>query len=361
LNPNLGTSFSAPIVTGIAALMRGVNANLSPAQLIARLKSSVNAFPQPAGLPVCPSVDPTTGECACPNDGSECGAGMVDALRAVNEAQRPIAAVVVPATHLGLSAQLDASGSAASCGRTLASYAWTSSGGVTIHSGAGAALITVTPTGAGSLTLTVTDNANAVDIAVISVAADGVMSAAATTPPHAGTAAGACPTPLTFTPLPPTVAAAFAPASVAPNQVSLLTITLGNRNGFALTQSALTETLPGDLRIAGASTAPTTTCGGAAVSLTSTATGIALSNANIPANGSCAVTLPVQSATAGSYTNVLAAKALSTGPAGENSAAANATLTVSAPSSGGGSFDWWDTLFVAGVILAGRRQLKPRR
>ena len=38
LNPNLGTSFSSPIVAGIAGLMTSVNANLKPAQLIARLK-----------------------------------------------------------------------------------------------------------------------------------------------------------------------------------------------------------------------------------------------------------------------------------------------------------------------------------
>jgi serine protease len=38
INPNLGTSFSAPIVTGIAALMRAVNGNLTPAQLIARIQ-----------------------------------------------------------------------------------------------------------------------------------------------------------------------------------------------------------------------------------------------------------------------------------------------------------------------------------
>ena len=49
-NVNLGTSFSAPIVSGIAALMRAVNANLTPAQLIARIEASATPFPQPAGL-----------------------------------------------------------------------------------------------------------------------------------------------------------------------------------------------------------------------------------------------------------------------------------------------------------------------
>ena len=37
-NPNLGTSFSAPIVSGIAGLMRSVNGNLPPEQLVVRLE-----------------------------------------------------------------------------------------------------------------------------------------------------------------------------------------------------------------------------------------------------------------------------------------------------------------------------------
>lgn len=63
----------------------------------------------------------------------------------------------------------------------------------------------------------------------------------------------------------------------------------------------------------------------------------------------------------GSYTNTVAANALRTGPAGGNAHAAMATLTVTAPgSSGGGALDWWDTMFVVGVILAGRRHAKRR-
>jgi len=83
INPNLGTSFSAPIVSGIAALMRAVNANLTPAQLIARMESNATAFPANTGsLPVCPNVVPDTGsspgECSCVP--GQCGAGMVNAL-----------------------------------------------------------------------------------------------------------------------------------------------------------------------------------------------------------------------------------------------------------------------------------------
>ncbi len=51
----------------------------------------------------------------------------------------------------------------------------------------------------------------------------------------------------------------------------------------------------------------------------------------IPVKGRCTVTLTVSSATAGSYTNTIAANALITGPAGGNSAAADATLIVGPP------------------------------
>jgi serine protease len=373
INPNLGTSFSAPIVAGIAALMRAVNANLSPAQLIARIESSALPFPQPAGIPVCPNTDPSSGECACPNDGSECGAGMVNALLAVESAQRPIAAVAVPAsasagTGLGTGVVLDAAGSVAACGRTIAAYSWAASGGVTLQAGTAAApQATVTPQGtAGSITLTVTDSAGAVDTATLVVSAAGVISRAATTPESAGGSAGACPVGRAVTVAAPTVGVAFEPASVPQNAASILTLTLANSNAFGLTQSTVTATLPAGLVMMGsspssASGSPGTTCGGGGSTLAVTAGTVTLSGANIPAGGSCLITIPVASATAGSYTTAVAAHALTTGPAGSNAAGASAVLTVTAPSvGGGGRLDWWDTLFVVGVLLAGRRGMKRR-
>ena len=341
--------------------MRAVNANLTPAQVIARIESSASAFPQPAGLPVCPALATDgTEECACPNDGSQCGAGMVNALQAVNEALRPIAAVVVPgSTPTGSTAVLDASGSAASCGRTITAFAWAAGGGVTVQAGANSPQVTVTPTGsAGSLTLTVTDSSGATDTATLSVAAGGSITAPPTTPAKAGTSASACPSALSVTPLAPTVATAFSPTSAGENVAATLTITLGNSNGYALTQANLTYSLPANLTMATASAAqaPATTCAGGEAALASTTGGVSLSNANIPANGSCTITLAVQSAAAGVYSATVGAGALSTGPAGPNAAGASASLTVTAPSShGGGRVDWWDTLFVVGVLLAGRR------
>jgi serine protease len=354
INPNLGTSFSAPIVSGVAALMRAVNANLTPPQLIARIKSSVTPFPANTGnLPVCPNVVPDTGsnpgECSCV--AGQCGAGMVNAFQAVKAALNPIAAISASGNT-----GFDASGSVAACKLTIASYAWTVSGGVTIQSGANSAQVTVASTGAaGTLMLTVTDSAGHMDsTASVSFSASGVAKVNALS--SAGTAATACPTPLTVTLASPTVAEAFSPASVGENVASTLTITFSNTNAFDLTQSSFTETAPANLTVQ-TSPAPTTTCSGASGTLTSSASTVSMAGANIPAKGSCSMTVSVKSATAGSYANVIAAKALSTASAGDNSAGASTSLTVTAPSkSGGGALDWLDMLFVAGVLLAVRRR-----
>jgi serine protease len=348
-NPNLGTSFSAPIVSGVAALMRAVNANLTPAQVISRMKSSATAFPANTGnLPVCPNVDPVSGECSCVP--SQCGAGMVNALSAVKAALNPIATISATGNTV-----FDAGGSVTACNIPGAlSYAWTSTGGVIIQSGNNLAQVTVAPpASAGTLVLTVTDSAGHMDSAGVSFNASGVASVNA--PSSTGTAATACPKPLTVTLAPPTVSEAFSPTSVSANVASTLTITFSNANGFDLTQAGFTETVPANLSIQ-TSPAPTTSCTGASGTLTSSASGVTMAGANIPAKGSCSMTLSVKSTTAGSYANAIAANALSTASAGGNAASASASLTVTAPSkSGGGALDWLDMMFVAGVLLAGRR------
>jgi serine protease len=355
-NLNLGTSFSAPIVSGIAALMRSVNNNLTPVQLVARIEASASAFPPNSGnIPVCPTLDTAdgSGQCSCPASG-QCGTGMVNALSAVKAALNPIAAVAVPAAvNAGGNAVFDAVGSAAACNLTIASYAWMATGGVTISSAANAAQASVAWNGtAGTLTLTVTDSANGTDTATVDFAPTGATTAA---PSSAGTATTACPTAMTVAPVPPTVTEAFSPASVGENVASTLTITFNNTNGFALTQSSFTETLPANLSIQTSPT-PTTTCAGASGTLTSSTSGVSFAGAIIPANGSCSMTMSVKSAAAATYKSSIAANSLSTAPAGGNSMSASSSLTVTAPSSGGGgALDWLDMMFVVGVLLAGRR------
>ena len=367
-NTNLGTSFSAPIVSGIAALMRAVNANLTPPQLIARIKASSTPFPQPPGLAQCAAGSSSSVECACTPGGGTCGAGMVNAFSAVKAALKPISAIKIPAGFIGGAGTFDAGGSSAACGATVASYAWSRTGAVIINSGAASAQVNVTANGAGTLTVVVTDSAGNTDTAVVNISVGGASTSA---PSSAGTSASACISPMSVTPVPPTVSAAFSPASVAVNVPAVLVVSFNNSNGFALTQSSITLSLPPNLVLGKQS--PASTCGGAALSLSSTSGSVTLSDANIPANGSCDVSFGVTSATEGVYTAGIAANALVTGPAGSNAAPASATLNVTAASGsptsvssggggggGGGAIDWMDILLVAGVLLIVRGHAAKR-
>src|ERR1700730_6720264 len=330
-NSNLGTSFSAPIVSGIVALMRSANANLTPPELIARIKASATPFPQPATVAQCSSTSSSSAECACTTN--TCGAGMVNALSAVKAALNPIAAVKIPPGFMAGSVTLDGSGSAAACGATINSYAWTSAGAVQIVGSARGSTVNVMSSGTGKLMLVVTDSAGNTDTAQVSFTANGANSVA---PSSAGTSASACIADRTVTPAAPTISQAFAPASVAANATAVLTLTLNNTNGFALTQSGITASLPANLALL-TTPAPASTCSGANMSLTSSTSSVTLSGANIPAAGACTITLSVNSAMAGTYTNTIAANALMTGPAGGNAVPTSASLTVTAASSSASS------------------------
>lgn len=89
-NISVGTSFAAPLVSGTAALMLSAQPSLTPAALMAALKSSARPFPS-TGL-----TDETTGQplqaCGAPGNvdqlqcyctTSTCGAGLLDAGAAV--------------------------------------------------------------------------------------------------------------------------------------------------------------------------------------------------------------------------------------------------------------------------------------
>ena len=83
---SLGTSFSAPLVAGTAALMFSVNPSLTPAQVKAKLQSSARPFPTTGGTAgtvacVAPAAGKDQLECYCTT--LTCGAGMLDAHAAV--------------------------------------------------------------------------------------------------------------------------------------------------------------------------------------------------------------------------------------------------------------------------------------
>jgi serine protease len=186
-NINIGTSFSAPIVSGIAGLMLSVNTNLKPTSLIARLKEGSSPYPTTsdnANVPTChtpaSSNDIQDQECVCTT--AVCGAGMANALGAVNAALRPIADIAqTGALVAGSNLTLQGGGSTAANTHTIASYTWVK-GGVTISS-APTANVVVPSTGTSTACLTVADETGKLDSAkiVINPTGSAITSVGAST------------------------------------------------------------------------------------------------------------------------------------------------------------------------------------
>jgi len=326
VSPNLGTSFSAPLVSGIAALMLAVNGNLTSAQLIARLKEGSRPFPQtsPGTVPAPPMCHVPMGpsdvqgsECICTLDGRTCGAGMASASGALSAALRPVAAVTVPASVApGMNVTLDASGSGAACHHTIAGYQWASSDPahpVTSTTGS-STTVTAPASGTFSVTLTVTDEAGKKDVATVTV---GSTAATSSAPATAGT--NAC---LSAIPVPSPVT-----VSVSPGSGSL-------QAGSGNTQS-FTATVGETLNTQVTWQVNTITGGNATVGTISTA-GVYTVPATVPSPATVTVT------------------AISSADA-TRSAFAMVTITAAAgaPASGGGGGGAFDVLSVLALALAG--------
>jgi hypothetical protein len=106
-NPSLGTSFSAPLVSGVVALMLSVRPTLTPQQVLATLQATARPFPGSADatVPVCtaPQYDAAGYpvdqlECRCTT--TTCGAGMLDAGAAVAALRTTVTGTVVAAEGL---------------------------------------------------------------------------------------------------------------------------------------------------------------------------------------------------------------------------------------------------------------------
>jgi len=286
LNPSLGTSFSAPIVAGIAALMVSANSNLRAPQIIARLKEGSLTFPvsSDTAIPNCHvptgSSDLQTSECNCTKQ--TCGAGMANAPRALKAALRPIAAIAVPASvSAGQNVTLSAAGSAAACGHTIASYSWTVVGSSTTpvqNANAPAATVIAPTSGSITVQVTVTDDAGLTDTAQATITATS-----ATTPAPSAANNGTCPaTPVTVTVTPSTAslkAGGTQAFSAAVTNTSNTAVTW-QVNGVSGGSSAV-----GTISAAGMYTAPST------VSSTLTATITAVSDADASRTGTAQVTV----------------------------------------------------------------------
>lgn len=237
---NLGTSFSAPLVSGISALMVAVNSNLNSCQLISRLKEGAQPFPQTSldtspQPPMCHvpanANDIQDSECICTLDGQTCGAGMANAPAALTAALRPIAAVSLPSSvSSGQSITLNGSGSAAANSESLNSYQWSSvPGGLTLAiQGASSSKATVTAPscGVGTVSLTVTDNAGKTDVADVVITPNSATTSA---PSVAGQGTCSLTAPAVIVDVCPTA------GSVVAGATQSLTATLANTANSAVT------------------------------------------------------------------------------------------------------------------------------
>lgn len=199
----VGTSFSAPLVSATAALMFSAQPTLTPAQVATLIKSSARAFPTTGGTSGISQCRATSGrngsstqdECYCTT--TTCGAGMLDAGAAVAAA---LGTVVGPSASItlspdsptaGQSVTLSAAGSQAGSS-SITSYQWSlvSGGGiVTSLSSATGQTVTATPSGAGmfSVTLTVADGNGRSASTTQSITVSAVASAVAVSESTAST------------------------------------------------------------------------------------------------------------------------------------------------------------------------------
>ncbi len=168
-NASVGTSFSAPLVAGSAALLFAAQPALSPGEVRAILRSTARQFPTTG-------ADPGTAACHAPNGTdqlecycttSTCGTGMLDTgaavqLAAVSVLPRITLSPVTPIA--GQSLTLGGASSLVAGGRSIAGYQWAiaDNGGIVtgFTSATNAANATLTPSAAGQfrISLTVTDS-----------------------------------------------------------------------------------------------------------------------------------------------------------------------------------------------------------
>jgi serine protease len=186
---NIGTSFAAPMVSGVAALMLAANTDLTAGQVIARLQSSALPFPttSPGSSPTpaaCVTAsttadkngnfsEPTTpAECICTT--KTCGAGMLNAAGAVTAATAAFVQIT-PSSTTGFPGQkisLNGSSSTAAKGYQIVAYQWTTDPPLSdqiINPNQSIATLVVPSFRSIGVTLTITDNAGAQTSASVTI------------------------------------------------------------------------------------------------------------------------------------------------------------------------------------------------
>lgn len=175
--PNFGTSFSAPLVSGAAALMHAVNPRLTPSQFTTLLQESAAPFPTSSTTTrdICrvPTNFVQGLECICTT--ATCGAGLLDTFAAVSAAMKPFGIVqasdtIEPNTAVNISAtdSFGAYDTNSASSRPITSYQWSVlnvTGATPTITDAAAASTTLQVSGNSRFTLrlTVTDAAGGTD------------------------------------------------------------------------------------------------------------------------------------------------------------------------------------------------------
>jgi serine protease len=318
---NLGTSFSAPIVSGIAALMASANTRLDSCDLLSRLKEGVLPYPQSSATTstVCHvpsgSSDVQNTECICTTDDQTCGAGMANAPGALAAALRPVAAVSVPATvSPGQNVTLDGSGSAAADGYAINTYQWASTGSLVLQiANATTAKATVTaPTcGIGTVQLTVTDNDGRTDTAEVVVGSNSVS----TTAPATASGSGSC-----------TLAAAAEQLAVCPATSTATTGSSGQSFSADVVNASDT-------------------------SVTWEVNGVAGGNTTVGTISSTGDYIPPSTVPTPSAVTITAVSVADS----SKSASAAVVITAPPPKSGGGGIDWLTLLALGGLAAVAVR------
>lgn len=119
----------------------------------------------------------------------------------------------------------------------------------------------------------------------------------------------------------------FNPLIVTGNQPSTLTINVSNTSSVAINDVAFTDVFPQGIQVYSTPNAQTT-CAGATVAATPGGGQVALTGANLAANGSCQVTVQVTSVAFLNLTNTIPAKAVTSQGGYTNAQATSATLTT---------------------------------
>ncbi len=172
---SLGTSFSAPLVAGTVGLMLSARPSLSPAEVLTLLQGTASPFPTTGAdngdgtvvkqctAPQFDAAGKPIDQLQCYCTTSTCGAGMLDAGKAVTLSTQVVLARISVSPASPTADQviaLSAASSLAAPGRSINSYAWTlnEGGGIVtgFSSATNAATTTVSPRGPGAFTVTLT-------------------------------------------------------------------------------------------------------------------------------------------------------------------------------------------------------------